>query len=114
AALYDAYLHGKPSPLPELMIQYADYAAWQRQRLRGPWLHEELGYWKRQLGGELPLLVLPADRMRKASGNRRRGAVEAFEIPERVHQELRKLGQREGTTLYMTMLAVFQTLLYRY
>lgn len=114
AALYDAFVNGKPSPLPELPVQYADYAVWQRERLRGPLLHEELAYWKRQLGGELPALALPVDRKRVAGTKRRRGDVQEFEVPARVYGKLRELARQEATTLYVTLLAAFQTLLCRY
>src|SRR5262249_15234231 len=101
SALYDAYRKGLPSPLAELSIQYADYAMWQRARLHGPRLHEQLSYWKHQLEGELPVLELPVDRKRQAGANRRRGAVETFQISRQLLQKLQHLGQRDGATLYM-------------
>ena len=112
AAVYDAFANGRRSPLPELDVQYVDYAAWQLERLREPWVHEELAYWKRQLGGELPWLELPVNR--KRGTRKKRGATHEFKIPPPVHQKLRELGKRQGTTLFMTLLAAFQTLLYRY
>src|SRR5207247_6819314 len=64
--LYEAYAAGKESPLPELLIQYADYAEWQREYLQGEVLEEQLEYWRKQLGGELPVVELPGDHVRPA------------------------------------------------
>ncbi len=112
-ALYEAYVSGVPAPLPPLPLQYADYAAWQRHRLSGARFDEQLEYWSRQLGGELPLLGLPADFPRPPvlTG---RGETLPFHLPERLCTRLRELSRREGVTLYMTLLAAFQTLLHRY
>src|SRR3712207_2972579 len=66
AALYEAFSQGKPSPLPELPVQYADYAAWQRKWLSGEVLEEQLGYWRKQLEGAPPALELPTDKPRPA------------------------------------------------
>lgn len=111
-ALYTAYTEGKPSPLTEPGLQYADYAAWQREWLRGEVLEGQLSYWRRQLGGELPLLALPTDRRRVVISGR--GRRQGFKLGSEVTRELRTLSQREGCTLYMTLLAAFQTLLHRY
>ncbi len=112
-ALYEAYCEGKPSPLPEPSIQYADYAAWQRRWLAGDVLEEQLVYWKRQLGGAPPALELPADRPRPAVASGR-GSRRAFTLPAELAEALSKLGQREGATLFMTLFAAFSVLLSRH
>ena len=113
ATLYEAYIKGEQSPLPELEIQYADYAAWQREWLQGEVLAEQLSYWRRQLGGELPVLELPTDKPRPAVQSYR-GARESMVLSEELTQQLKALSQREGCTLFMTLLAAFQVLLSRY
>ena len=113
AAIYDAFSRGKPSPLPELPIQYADYSEWQREYLSGPVLEEQLAYWRRQLGGDLPVLKLPTDRPRPAVQSSR-GSSLRVEIPGDVLDPLRALCRQEGATLFMTLLAAFQVLLARY
>jgi amino acid adenylation domain-containing protein len=110
--LYAAYAAGKPSPLPELPIQYADYASWQRNWLQGDVLERHLSYWKQQMTGLAPL-EMPADRPRPAIQTFR-GASEAVKISSSLTQELKVLCQREGVTLFMALLAAFDTLLYRY
>jgi amino acid adenylation domain-containing protein/non-ribosomal peptide synthase protein (TIGR01720 family) len=112
-ALYEAFQAGKPSPLPELPLQYADFAVWQRQWLDGEVLEAQLAYWKRQLGGELPILELSTDRPRPAMQTFR-GAVELVSLPKDLCKALTALSQREGVTLFMTLLATFQLLLHRY
>ncbi|MEG4634877.1 condensation domain-containing protein, partial [Microcoleus sp. AR_TQ3_B6] len=113
AALYEAFSTGSPSPLPELPIQYADFAHWQRQWLQGEVLAAQLSYWQQQLTGAPALLKLPTDRPRPAVGTFR-GATQFLALPESVSQKLKSLSQRSGVTLFMTLLAAFQTLLYRY
>jgi hypothetical protein len=111
--LYAAMSEGKGSPLPELEIQYADYATWQRQYLTGAMLEKRLAYWKKQLGGKLPPLDLPTDHLRPpVSGHR--GASKSFLLPVELCRSLRELSRQEGVTLFMTLLAAFKTLLYRY
>ncbi|MDB5072251.1 MAG: Non-ribosomal peptide synthetase component [Candidatus Eremiobacteraeota bacterium] len=112
-ALYDAFSAGRPSPLPELPIQYADFAQWQRETLQGPLLERHIAYWKRQLAGAPALAALPADRPRPAVQSFR-GAVQPFFIALPVLEELKALGRRQAATLFMTLLAAFTTLLYRY
>ncbi|HEX2568813.1 MAG TPA: non-ribosomal peptide synthase/polyketide synthase, partial [Polyangia bacterium] len=117
AALYRAFSQGKPSPLPELPIQYADFAAWQRQWLRGEVLERQLGYWKQQLGGELPVLELPTDYA--GPGTRPpvqtyRGAHHIFTLPAELSRGLEALSQQHGATLFMTLLGAFDALLHRY
>jgi aspartate racemase len=112
-ALYKAFCIGKPSPLPELPIQYADYAVRQRERLQGEVLEEQLSYWKKQLSGAPPVLELPADRPRPAAQSFR-GARQSLELSKVLTEQLKNLSRREGVTLFMTLLAAFETLLYRY
>ena len=111
-ALYDAYSHGRRSPLPELTVQYADFALWQRQRLQGQALEEHLGYWERKLRGA-HALRLPTDRPRPKARSMR-GANYPFALSNSLTDALNELSRREGTTLFMTLLAAFKTLLYRY
>ncbi|HET6978724.1 MAG TPA: condensation domain-containing protein [Pyrinomonadaceae bacterium] len=111
-ALYGAYAAGRSSPLPELPIQYADFALWQREMLTGETLDGLLGYWQRQLQG-VAQLKLPSDRPRPAVTSYR-GASESVFIDETLTSSLKSLGQQEGVTLFMTLLAAFQTLLYLY
>jgi amino acid adenylation domain-containing protein len=112
AALYAAFCAGKRSPLPELPIQYADYAVWQREWLRGAVLETQLAYWQQQLA-DLPVLQLPTDYPRPALTTFQ-GARHNFAIPQALIAELAALSRREGVTLFMTLLAAFQTLLARY
>jgi amino acid adenylation domain-containing protein len=112
-ALYGAFCAGQSSPLPELPVQYADYAIWQRQWLQGKVLERQLGYWKKQLGGELPVLLLPTDRLRPAVQTYK-GAEKSFSFSGHLRKGLYELSQRQGVTLFMTLLAAFKVLLYRY
>ncbi|MCX7595462.1 MAG: condensation domain-containing protein, partial [Fischerella sp.] len=112
-ALYKAFSTGTSSPLPELPIQYADYAIWQRQLLQGMVLKTHLDYWKQQLAGALPVLELPTDRPRSAFSNFP-GATQSFSLSFDLSQALKQIGQQAGVTLFMTLLAAFKTLLYRY
>ncbi|HSF43685.1 MAG TPA: amino acid adenylation domain-containing protein [Thermoanaerobaculia bacterium] len=113
AALYSAFLEGRPSPLPELPVQYADVSCWQRRWLSGETLERELAYWRRQLGSEPPILDLPTDRPRPAVPAFQ-GVRESFRLAEDLSVRLRELSRREGTTLFMPLLAGFQALLARY
>ncbi len=113
-ALYQAFSKGDPSPLPELPIQYADYAAWQRDWLRGEALEKQLSYWRQQLSGELPILELPVDRPRPAVQTFRGGERQFVILPKSLSEALEALSRQEGGTLFMTMLAAFKTLLSRY
>jgi amino acid adenylation domain-containing protein len=112
SVLYEAYCSGRPSPLPDLPIQYADYAAWQREWLQGEMLEEQLAYWRKQLEGAPPLLELPTDRPRPAVQTHQ-GAEQTMALPPELTQQLRALSQREGVTLFMTLLATFKILLCR-
>ncbi|HEV2727188.1 MAG TPA: amino acid adenylation domain-containing protein, partial [Solirubrobacterales bacterium] len=111
--LYAAYARGEESPLEELPVQYADYAVWQREYLRGEVLEKELSYWRAQLGGELPVLELPTDRPRPPVQSYR-GALAGFRLSGEVTAGLRGLSRGEGCTLFMTLLAAFDVLLHRY
>ncbi len=106
-------VQAQPAPLPSLPIQYGDYAAWQRQWLRGDRLAEQLAYWRTRLGELPPALLLPTDRPRPAMQSTR-GAKQARLLPATLQRALIKLSRAEGCTLFMTLLAAFQTLLYRY
>jgi hypothetical protein len=110
--LHDAYREGRPSPLPDLTIQYTDFAVWQRGWLTGDVLDEQLGYWKRQLDG-LPALRLPTDRLRPAAPTFK-GSFQMFALTPDLTARLRALSQREGVTVFMTLLAAFKVLLHRY
>ncbi len=112
-ALYEACTAGKPSPLPELAIQYADFAIWQRQWLQGEALSLQLNYWKQQLADMSPVLELPTDRPRPAMQSFR-GAARTFLFSKNFSESLLHLSQREGATLFMTLLAAFKVLLHRY
>ena len=111
-AIYTAFVNNQPSPLPELPIQYADFADWQREWLQGEVLETQQRYWKQQLDN-LPLLNLPTDQPRPATPTYQ-GATQFLELPKNLSQELDALSQRQGVTLFITLLAAFQTLLYRY
>ena len=111
--LYGAYSQNRPSPLPELTTQYADYAVWQREWLSGRRLKEQLDYWKSQLGGELPVLQMPADKPRTSLPSYR-GGRSFLPLPGALKQLLKDLSNREGATLFMTLLTAFKVLLYRY
>ncbi|HKP14062.1 MAG TPA: amino acid adenylation domain-containing protein, partial [Blastocatellia bacterium] len=113
AALYDAFLQGKPSPLAEPEIQYADFAIWQRQWLGGEVLQKQLAYWREQLRGVRSALELPTDRARPPVQSFR-GATIHTALPPALTAELRRLCLQEGVTPYMAVLAALQTLLARY
>jgi len=111
-ALYRAYSAGEESPLEDLPIQYADFAVWQREWLKGEVLERELEYWRKQLAG-VEELKLPTDHLRPAVDSYR-GAEHVFFIDAESAAALRDLSREEGVTLFMTLLAAFQALLYRY
>ncbi|HEX8212540.1 MAG TPA: amino acid adenylation domain-containing protein [Longimicrobium sp.] len=112
-ALYAAYRRGEPSPLPELPIQYADYAIWQREHLQGAGLASQLDYWRERLEGAPAVLELPTDRPRPPVASFR-GATERVALPAELARALRALAQREGCTLFVVLLAAWQALLARY
>jgi amino acid adenylation domain-containing protein len=111
--LYEALAAGRPCALPELPIRYRDFAHWQRQRLQGKALEQQLGYWKERLAGAPPVLELPTDRPRPAVQTRR-GASSTVTFPGALLRRLQALSRQEGVTLFMTLLAAFKTLLLRY
>jgi amino acid adenylation domain-containing protein len=111
-ALYNAFYMGRPSPLPQLPIQYPDYAVWQAKRLQGAELDRLTAYWRDQLA-DLPVLQLPTDRPRPVVLSYR-GAFQDVTLPRALVASLRTLSQREGVTLFMTLLAAFAVLLQRY
>jgi amino acid adenylation domain-containing protein len=112
-ALYGAYVAGRSSPLPELAVQYADYAVWQRGWLKDEALAQQVGYWKERLSGAPAALDLPTDRPRP-SVQSFKGAVHGFELSRELTTALARLARAEGATLYMVLLAAFQVLLRRY
>jgi amino acid adenylation domain-containing protein/thioester reductase-like protein len=111
--LYRAYSEGQPSPLPELPVQYADYAIWQRRWLQGEVLQNQLRYWSKQLLNVPPQLEMPTDRPRPAVASFR-GSRVSFELPTALCGALQGLMQREGVTLFTLVLAAYQILLSRY
>jgi amino acid adenylation domain-containing protein len=113
SSLYAAYSAGRPSPLPDLPVQYADFAHWQSELLQGTALEEQLSYWKRQLGGAPELLGLLTDRPRPAVQTYY-GGVHGITLEPHLYDAVRALSRREGVTMFMTLLAAFQTLLHRY
>jgi amino acid adenylation domain-containing protein len=112
ATLYKAFLAEEPSPLPELDIQYADFAFWQRERLRGGHLDKDLVYWRQQLSGVSEVLALPTDRPRPPVQTFQ-GAEHRVVLSEELSRNLNALSRQEGVTLFMTLLGAFQSLLYR-
>ncbi|MBN3889965.1 MAG: amino acid adenylation domain-containing protein [Nostoc sp. JL31] len=113
AVLYEAFSKGQPSLVSELPIQYVDFAAWQRQRLQGELLQSQISYWKNQLEGAPKLLELPTDYPRPAVSSFQ-GASYSFDLSDDLYVALNKLSQQHGSTLFMTLLAAFQILLWRY
>ena len=111
--LYAAYSQGQTPQLPELALQYADYAHWQRQWMAAGERERQLAYWQQLLGGEQPVLELPTANARPAVQSYR-GASLQRELPPALAAGLNALAQREGVTLFMVLLASFQSLLYRY
>ncbi|HEX2224762.1 MAG TPA: amino acid adenylation domain-containing protein, partial [Thermoanaerobaculia bacterium] len=112
AALYGAFAAGRPSPLPELPVQYADFALWQREWLRGEPLEALLGYWRERLAGLSEVLPLPYDRQRPAVAAYR-GRTLHLALPASLVRDLESLTRRQGATLSMTLMAGFQALLGR-
>src|SRR6185436_11223239 len=108
--LYQAFAAGQPSPLPELPIQYADFAIWQRQWLQGEVLESQLGYWRERLA-DPPILDLPTDRPRPAISSFRGGSLSTI-IPAELRAALGALGRRRGATPYMVLLAAWKALLH--
>jgi len=112
SALYSAFAADQPSPLQELPIQYSDFAVWQRRHLQGEIVAEQLNYWREQLR-DLPTLDMPTDHPRPLIQTFAGSAIHA-RLPRPLIDSLKSLARQEGTTLFMTLLAAFQTLLHRY
>ncbi|HEX5601787.1 MAG TPA: condensation domain-containing protein, partial [Pyrinomonadaceae bacterium] len=112
SALYDAYSRGEDSPLAESLIQYADYAVWQREWLQAE-VEGQLDYWRTKLADAPAMLELPTDRARPAFQSSR-GAAHTIVLPMQLSESLKNLSQGQGTTLFMTLLSAFYVLLYRY
>jgi len=113
SVLYEALSRDAASPLPPLSIQYADYAVWQRERLESGELEQQLDYWVDRLADLPDVLVLPTDYSRSAASSHRGGAV-SFAIPAELSADLKALGRREGASLFITLMAGFQALLFRH
>lgn len=112
-SFYIQYTERREADLPELPVQYADFSVWQRDWLRGEVLENQIYYWKRKLGGELPILELPTDRPRQAV--KTTGAGQAYRtVPSGLTGRLKEVGRAGGCTAFMALLAVFNVLLYRY
>jgi amino acid adenylation domain-containing protein len=112
AGLYAAFREGLESPLEELRVQYADYAVWQREHLRGEVLERQLDYWRGQLAGAPASLALPSDEALEGKGAAGRGGGrEPVEVSAEVSGRVRELSRSEGATPFMTLLAAFQALL---
>lgn len=112
-AFYNARLAGQRPALPELEIQYADFACWQREWLTGPVYEAQLDYWRKQLSGAPSVLELPTDRPRPPI-QIFRGGLHQFMLPQSLVEALKVLGDKERSTLFMVLLAAFKALLYRY
>lgn len=110
---YAAGCECRPASLPELPLQFADYAIWEREQAKGPQAAKALAYWKQRLGGALPVLELPADGPRPMVPTSR-GAVQTASLSAELTSQIKRLGQQEGATLYMTLLAAFAVLLHRW
>ncbi|OUL34272.1 hypothetical protein BV372_14215 [Nostoc sp. T09] len=112
--IYKAFSLGKASPLPPLKVQYADFAHWQHQWLQGEFLESQAKYWKRKLEGNLPIIELPYDHPRPHGVQTYKGDRAALLLPKALNHALTDLSQKWGVTLFMTLLTVFELLLYRY
>jgi amino acid adenylation domain-containing protein len=112
-AIYTAFAAGEPSPLPELPVQYADFAVWQRGWMEGEAMDSMLDYWRRKLAGSPTALELPTDRPRPIRPSFA-GELRLLRLAPELYQELRDFSRRQGITLFMAMLAGYYTLLYRY
>jgi NRPS condensation-like uncharacterized protein len=112
ATLYEEFINGKSSPLAELPVQYADFAKWQREWLKGETLTDRLAYWKEQLH-DAPLLRLPTDRKRPQVYNSK-GSIVPIHLRDGLLRELKVLSRQNNVTLFMTLLAAFNILLHRH
>jgi amino acid adenylation domain-containing protein len=112
-ALYNAYSQDLPNPLPALVVQYPDYAIWQKSWLESDAVKKQLNYWTQQLSGDLPVLDLPLDKMRPAHQAHRAEGINFF-FDEPLLQELEDLGSRHGATLFMVIIGLYALMLHRY
>ncbi|MEO7534403.1 MAG: amino acid adenylation domain-containing protein, partial [Ferruginibacter sp.] len=110
--LYSAHVENRPAVLPNLTVQYADYAIWQRLYLQGEVLNKKLDYWKKKLEGTAPL-QLPTDKPRPAVQSTK-GAARGFRIDKELSAQLQQLGRQHGATMFMTLVAAFKVLMHRY
>jgi amino acid adenylation domain-containing protein len=113
AAIYDAFARGEQPSLPEPKLQYGDYALWRERNAESEAVTRQLDYWRDALAGELPVLQLPSDHPRPPALSYR-GSMETFSLSSELTEALKELSRREGVTFYMTLLAAFKALLYRY
>lgn len=113
SALYEAFSLGNTASLPDLRIHYADFARWQREQLQGEIVDQQLAYWKRQLKDGFSSLELPTDRPRPTARSHR-GARRFLTLPGSLTADIKALSEQQGSTLFMTLLAAFQSLLHRY
>jgi hypothetical protein len=113
ATLYEAFAKDRPSPLPELPIQFGDFALWEREWLGGETLKKQLAYWKQQLEGKSPTLELPTDRPRLTAASHK-GASKSFVLPENLSASLKALCRCHNVTLFVMLLAAFNALLHLY
>ncbi len=111
--LYNTFVQGQQPALPELPIQYPDFAVWQRDRLRGEVLEKQLDYWRQQLGSAPPFLDLPLDKPRPPVRTSHSGEV-AFQLHNPVPERIKALAKKEGGSLFMVLLALLDVVLYRY
>lgn len=113
SGMYEAFLQGRPSPFPPLARQYADFIAWQQERMTGKAMQRQAAYWKQQLAGRLPTLDLPTDRPRPPMQTFA-GALQTFELPDALAAALRDFARQEHVTLFTFLLTAFTVLLFRY
>ncbi|MCT7952156.1 amino acid adenylation domain-containing protein [Ancylothrix sp. C2] len=113
AAFYQGFVDNNLAEIPALPVQYADFANWQRQQMQGEKVETQLAYWKEQLKGSETILNLPTDFARPAVQSYK-GSRQLFELPEHLTEAIKQLSRTEKTTVFMTLLAAFKTLLYRY
>ena len=111
--LYEAFSAGRPSPLPDLPIQFADFARWQREWIKGEVLESQTSYWKSELAGAPSILELPTDKPRPAAQSFR-GATETFQLPGKLLDQLKTLGREQQATLFMVLETAFMAMLHRY
>jgi hypothetical protein len=113
SALYSAYGSSRPSPLPDLTVQFGDYAYWQRRQLQRENLAPQVAYWRKQLAAPLPVLNWPAGKVRPHQETFR-GTIRTFTFPKYLREATKTLSQQNGVTLFTVLLAAFTTLLYSY